>query len=113
MLRTQKGQKIGGHKNLPPKNAFSERCTRGIRKNLFEFKIFGKIYFITFLGHFSENLSTFSKTAPSAPIFGPSGPKMGKLTLPKEILGGDFRDPLRFPTETVKGVGSYQGKPWL
>ena len=52
VLSTQKRQEIGGQKNLPPKNPFSGRFTRGVRKNFFEPKIFGKIDFIAFLGHF-------------------------------------------------------------
>ena len=35
VLSTQKRQKIGDQKKLPPENPFSGRFTRGVRKNFF------------------------------------------------------------------------------
>ena len=63
---------------------------RGIRKKIFEPKIFGKINFIAFLGHFFQNF----------------GARKWSCQPPLRNFGQATPNPLRLPTESVRGSES-------
>ena len=79
-----KGQKFF---NDPLKTCFLDE-SRGVSGKIFENpKFLAKIeFYCIFRPLFFENLPKFSKTAPSAPIFGPFGPENGQAIPPEEIL---------------------------
>ena len=88
VLSTQKKAKNRGSKKFYPLKTRFLDDSRGVSgKIFFEPKIFGKIdFYCIFRPLFFENLPKFSKTAPSAPIFGPFGPENGQAIPPEEIL---------------------------
>ena len=83
VLSTQKKAKNRGSKKFYPLKTRFLDDSRGVSgKNFFEPKIFGKIdFYCIFRPLFFENLPKFSKTAPSAPIFGPFGPENEKISV--------------------------------
>ena len=105
VLSTQKKAKNRGSKKFYPLKPVFWTIHEGCPEIFFEPKIFGKIdFYCIFRPLFFENLPKFSKTAPSAPIFGPFGPENGQAIPPlRKFWSSD--PPLRAPTESKKGVG--------